>query len=263
MTAVRAMAPADESATTTVGMIVYDAGRFLRAPGLRYWRKVFEHAARVFRTTAPLTVWLSFFIGTAVTFQAINLLSVVGADRGLAAVIVGSVGLREVSIIMALFGVSASVGAGFVTELGAMRVAEEIDALEVMGISSHPYLIGTRIFGAAIATVPLIIFSVGAVFLGGWAIAYTQSDAVNMASFSLFFWRVISPLDFVFVVFKGTCIAVATAMIGASCGYRATGGPVGVGLAVGRALNLAVVCGVLMNLAFSYIFWGTKDTIRL
>ena len=76
-------------------------------------------------------------------------------------------------------------------------------------------------------------------------------------------WRVIAPLDFFFALIKGVVIGMTIAMVGLSNGYRATGGPVGVGQAVGRALNLSIIAGVLMNLALSYVFWGTKDTVSL
>lgn len=251
----------------TVGIVLGDIGRvgsdLRRGYLLRYGRKTLEHAVTQFQAAAPLTLWLCFFIGTAATFQAVNVLGLVGADRALAAVLIGSIGLREVSMLMALLALSATAGAGFVTELGSMRVAEEIDALEVMGVSSHPYLITTRLFGTALAVVPLMVFGIGATFLGGWLIAWAQSDILSIGGFGFYFWRVIAPLDFFFALIKGVVIGMTIAMVGLSNGYRATGGPVGVGQAVGRALNLSIIAGVLMNLALSYVFWGTKDTVSL
>jgi len=245
----------------TVGIVLYDMGRVLKNPGFVYWKQIFVHASSVFAKAAPLSLWLCFFTGTAMTIQTSSVLSMVGAERGLSAVLIGSTGLREIAVMLSLFGISASVGAGFVTELGAMRISDEIDGLEVMAIPSHPYLMSTRMIGAVIATIPLIVFSIGAVLGGAWIAALSQRPALSIGSFEMFFWKVITPIDIFYSVIKGVTITIFTAAISLSTGYRATGGPVGVSLAVGRALNLSVTAGILANLAFSYFFWGTRDTV--
>jgi len=259
--------PTDDTMIVTLGVVVSDMGRVIRDTWaghlLRYWRKLFEHAVAQFKAAAPLTLWLCFFIGTASTFQTVNILGLVGADRGLAAVLIGSIGLREIAMLMALLALAATAGAGFVTELGSMRVADEIDALEVMGVPSHPYLISTRLFGTGLAVVPLMVFGIAATFVGGWLVAWVMGDVIGLGSFGFYFWRVIAPQDFFFAIIKGVVIAMMIALVGLSNGYRATGGPVGVGAAVGRSLNMSIIAGVLMNLAMSYIFWGTKDTVSL
>lgn len=251
-----------ESTTlTAVGSIVYDmkAMRY----GFKYWRLTLHQASAVFRSTAPLCMWLCFFIGLALVVQATNVIGMIGADRGLAGIAVGALGLREIAINVALLGIAASAGAGYVTELGAMRVAEEIDALEVMSIDSHSYLLSTRMWGTLIAAVPLLIFCIGMTFAGGWLAALSQSSVMSLGSFGLFFWRSIATVDFPYALIKGTVLAVLTALICTSLGYRASGGPVGVGLAVGKALDLSIVAGMLLNLAMTYMFWGLSDTLKI
>lgn len=252
---------AESTTVTAVGAIVHDL-KALRH-GLKYWRITLEQARIVFRSTAPLSIWLCFFLGLALVIQSTDVIGGIGADRGLAGIAVGALGLREVAINVSLLGIAASAGAGYVTELGAMRVAEEIDALEVMGIDSHSYLLSTRMWGTFIAAVPLIVFCIAATFAGGWAAAFAQRDVMSVGSFGAFFWRSIATADFPYALIKGSVLAVLTVLICTSLGYRASGGPVGVGLAVGKALDLSIVSGMLLNLAMTYAFWGLSDTLRI
>ncbi len=252
-----------QSLPQTMGVIMFDLAGVVRDPGLKYWKRTVNQAAYLFWSSAPLAIWLCFFLGLAISVQTINVLGQIGADRGLTGILVGSLGLRELAVIVGSLSLGASAGAGSVTELGAMRVAEEIDAIETMSVSSRPYLLSTRVFATVIASLPIIVFCVGATFLGGWVVAWTQSDSVSVGSFGYFFWLSLAPMDFVFALMKGAVIATSTAVICTSFGYRAGGGPVGVGLAVGRALNLSIIAAMLINLAMSYMFWGVKDTLRL
>lgn len=248
---------------TSIGTVVYDVGAVARNPGIKYWPLIFIHAWRVFKSTTPLAIWLCFFIGAALVIQTTNSLAMMGVDRGLAGVGVGALGLRELSISVVILAMAATAGAGFVTELGSMRVADEIDALDVMGIHSHAYLVSTRLMGTFIAAVPLIIFCVAFTFIGGWVSAWSQRATMSMGSFAEFFWLSVASIDFLYVAIKGAVIASMIAVICVSHGYRASGGPVGVGLAVGRALDLSIVGGILLNLALTYVFWGTKETLQL
>lgn len=250
----------DVGLVPTAGTVLYDLRDFTRDPGIRYWKRIVDHAASTFRRTTPLVVWMCFFSGAAMAIQSINVLGLFGADRSIAAALVGSLGLRELTISVSLFAISATVGAGFVTELGAMRISEEVDALETMGIRSHPYLLSTRLWGAVVATVPMIVFGIGALFFGCWAVAFANGDVVTEGTFSHFFWRVVSVGDILATVTKGATLTFVTAAVALSVGYRATGGPVGVGTAVGRALNLSILAAVLVNLALSYVFWGGQET---
>lgn len=246
---------------TAVGSIVFDLRGF--ASGRKYWQLTIWQAWTILRSTAPLALWLCFLVGLGLVIQITDVMGLIGADRGLAGIAVGAAGLRELGVTVAAVGLGASAGAGFVTELGAMRVAEEIDALEVMGVDSHTYLISTRLWGALLAAFPLIVFCVAATFLGGWLAAIAFSDVVSLGSFSQYFWRSLIAIDFVYALIKGTVLVMLTTLICTSLGYRASGGPVGVGLAVGKALDLSIVSGALINLALSYLFWGLTDTLKV
>lgn len=247
----------------STGQVVLDGWQVIRHPALRYWRHTLTLAARLVRTAGPLAMLLCFFLGTFVTLQGVVVLGQFGIDRGLTGIIVSSLGLREMTLIVGASALGASAGAGFVTELGAMRVSDEIDAIEVMGVHSYPFLVSTRVVATTIASVPIFAGCIAANFLGGWLIAVAQANGMNMGTFSQYFWVGIAPVDVVYALLKGIMAATVTALVCATTGYRAQGGPIGVGMAVGEALNLSLMLIMIANLCMSYAFWGLGDTVRI
>jgi len=244
-----------------LGTAAYDLGRAIQRPAFRYWPRIMADAAAQFKTTAPLAGFLSAIIGGAISIHAMTAIAGLGASTTLAGIILSSLALRSVSVIMVLLAMSASMGAGTVTQIGAMRVSDEIDALESIAIDSHTYLIGTRILTGLLVAGPLMIFGIATCFIGGWITALV--NGVDAGAFGDFFWRGIAPIDFVYVLIETTSITLVMVAICASQGYRATGGPVGVGLAVGRSMDIIVGVGMVLNLVFSFFFWGTTDTVKL
>lgn len=164
---------------------------------------------------------------------------------------------------MATSAIGASAGAGYVTELGAMRVSEEIDAIEVMGLHSYPYLVSTRVVAAFLAAVPIFAGAIAATFAGGFLSANLQINGLNVGSFNDFFWVGVAPIDILYAMIKGVVATGIVTLVCASGGYRAKGGPIGVGMAVGESLNLTLVLVMFVNLFLSYLFWGITDTVKI
>jgi len=247
----------------STGRVALDAGKVLRHPGFRYWSTTVNLAVRLVRDAAPMALLLCFFVGSFVVIQGAFILGRFGVDRGLAGMIISSLGLREMCMLMGASAIGASAGAGWVTELGAMRVSEEIDALEVMGLHSYPYLVSTRVMAAVMAGIPIFAGSIAAMFLGSFMSASLQISGLNMGSFSSFFWAGIAPIDIFYTLVKGSIACAMVALVCSSGGYRARGGPIGVGMAVGESLNLTLVLVMFVNLFLSYLFWGISNTVKI
>lgn len=247
----------------STGRVALDAGHVIRNPGIQYWPSLVGHVTRLIKMAGPLTWLLCFAQGAFITIQASTIMGSFGIDRGLSALIVSSLGVRELTMIMAMAAIGASAGAGFVTELGSMRVSEEIDAIEVMGLDSFPFLVSTRVIASMIAAVPILIFALVSLFLGGYLSAAYQFDNIAIGSYLSFFWTGVTPLDLVFAISKGVVGVGIIALVCTTTGYRASGGPVGVGMAVGEALNLTLVLVMIVNLLLSYLFWGITDTVKI
>jgi phospholipid/cholesterol/gamma-HCH transport system permease protein len=166
--------------------------------------------------------------------------------------------LRE--IIPYAFGymMAAKVGTGLVAEIGAMRISDEIDALEVMGISSMTFLCATRLLAAWMVLPFMYLAAVGAGFLASYIAVVQQIGEVSSGGFFLIFWMFQNPPDLLYSLIKGMTMATLIVIVGAYYGYTASGGPVGVGTATAKSMVLNVVGVHLVGMLGTQVFWGTN-----
>jgi phospholipid/cholesterol/gamma-HCH transport system permease protein len=143
-----------------------------------------------------------------------------------------------------------------------MRISEEIDALEVMGINSIAYLVCTRIAATVIALVPLYLLALFSSFFATKFIS-VQFFGMSEGVYDYYFHIYLPPQDVFYSVLKVVVFAFIVMFIHCYRGYYASGGPVGVGIAAGNAIRESGVAIVLVNLLLSYIFWGTGGTVSI
>ncbi|MDF5755903.1 ABC transporter permease [Spongiactinospora sp. TRM90649] len=203
---------------------------------------------------------MAFFVGATVGLQGYQGLSAIGAQSYVG--LVGSfANVREITPIIAATALAAQVGSAFTAELGAMRVSDEIDALEVMGVNAFTYLVCTRVVAALVALVPIYLI---ALFSSFFATRLMCTELFGMApgDYDHYFSLYLPVTDVIYSVTKVAVFAFTVVTIHCYYGFNATGGPVGVGVAAGRAIRLSIVAVVLLNLLLSYLFWGQGGTIR-
>jgi phospholipid/cholesterol/gamma-HCH transport system permease protein len=166
--------------------------------------------------------------------------------------------LRE--IIPYAFGymMSAKVGTGLVAEIGSMRITDEIDALEVMGISSMTFLCATRLLAAWMVLPFMYVAAVGAGFFASYIAVVQQVGEVSPGGFFLIFWMFQNPPDLLYSEIKGMAMATVIVLVGLYYGYTASGGPVGVGRATAKSMVLNVVLVHLIGMLGTQIFWGSN-----
>jgi phospholipid/cholesterol/gamma-HCH transport system permease protein len=169
---------------------------------------------------------------------------------------------REVAPLIAANALVATVGAGFTAQLGAMRISEEIDAVEVMAIPSIPYLVSTRVIASFLAVIPL--------YFVGLIGTYAATQAVSIHYYGLtggtydhYFNLFLPPIDVLYSFLKVLVFAVILTMICCYYGFTAKGGPAGVGVAVGRAVRLSLVIIVIADFFLSLALWGSTTTVRI
>lgn len=204
---------------------------------------------------------MTFFTGLQVGMQGYPALARIGVES-FAGLVASFSSVREVTPIIAGVALIAQVGSGFTAEIGAMRISEEIDALEVMGVNSLAYLVCTRVLAAVVALVPLYLLGLFASFFATRFITvyfFGQSPGIYDHYFHLY----LPPIDVFYSVIKVAIFAFIIMFIHCYRGYYAAGGPVGVGTAAGRAIRESSVAIIVMNLILSYIFWGHGSTVRL
>jgi phospholipid/cholesterol/gamma-HCH transport system permease protein len=218
-------------------------------------------ALAVIGGTIGVMVGMTVFTGTVVGLQGYAALDQIGtaAFSGFASAYINT---REVAPLVAGLALSATVGAGFTAQLGAMRISEEIDALEVMGVPSLPFLVTTRIIAGFIAVIPLYIIGLLSSYLASRMITvyfYGQSAGTYDHYFNLF----LPPEDVFWSFGKVLIFAVVIILVHCYYGYRATGGPAGVGVAVGRSVRTTIVTAAMLNFFIGFAIWGTTVTVRI
>jgi phospholipid/cholesterol/gamma-HCH transport system permease protein len=204
---------------------------------------------------------MALAVGATVGVQAFSGLSQLGAESYVG--LVGSyANVREITPLIAAVALSAQVGSGFTAELGAMRISEEVDALEVMSVPSLPYLVSTRLVAMVGALIPLYLVAMFTSFYGT-RLVNTQFFGMSPGLYDYYFHLYLPPIDIFYSVIKVVVFAVEVCLIHCYFGYYAGGGPVGVGRAVGIAIRVTITTIVVTNLLLSYLFWGGEPTVSL
>jgi phospholipid/cholesterol/gamma-HCH transport system permease protein len=162
---------------------------------------------------------------------------------------------REVAPIISGIALTATVGAGFTAQIGAMRVSEEIDALEVMAVPPVPFLVTTRIIAGMIASVPLFAVAVMATWLAT-RLVVTVGYGQAPGTYEHYFETFLIPGDLFLAMFKVLIMALVVVSVCCYHGFRASGGPAGVGRAVGSAVRSALIATMFVDLVFGIAIWG-------
>jgi phospholipid/cholesterol/gamma-HCH transport system permease protein len=153
---------------------------------------------------------------------------------------------------------SAKVGTGIVAELGAMRISDEIDALEVMGIQPITFLAATRLLGAWIAIPFLYLVAIAVAYLASYVAVVHQVGDVSAGGYLLIFWMFQSPPDLIFSMIKGLVMATVIVLVGCYYGYTASGGPVGVGTATAQSMVVNIILVHIIGMLGTVVFWGAN-----
>jgi phospholipid/cholesterol/gamma-HCH transport system permease protein len=211
--------------------------------------------------TVGVIAFLSFFAGTEVGIQGYASLSQLGVAK-FSAFISAYFNTREVAPLISSIALAATVGCGYTARLGAMRISEEIDALEVMGIPSLPFLVTTRMIAAFVAVIPLYVVALSASYLSPRLIT-TMIYGQSSGTYDHYFLQFLPPIDILWSFFKLLFLAAAIILIHCYYGYTASGGPAGVGTAVGRAIRTSIVFTVVADFFLSFAIWGSTTTVRI
>jgi phospholipid/cholesterol/gamma-HCH transport system permease protein len=205
--------------------------------------------------------FMAFFTGTQVGLEGFQGLSQIGA-QAFTGLVSSWANTREITPLVAGVALAAQVGTSFTAELGAARISEEIDALEVMAIPSLTYMVSTRIWAAIATIIPLYLAALFSSYIATAAIV-TRFFSLSMGTYTHYFHLFLPPIDIFYSLIKAVVFAIVVTLIHCYYGYNATGGPAGVGVASGRAIRLSIVTVVVLNLFLSLLFWGGGDTVRL
>jgi phospholipid/cholesterol/gamma-HCH transport system permease protein len=218
-------------------------------------------ALAVIGGTVGVILAMCFFTGTEVGLQGFAALNQLGTAQ-LSGFVSAYFNTREIAPLVAAIGLAATVGCGFTAQLGAMRISEEVDALEVMAIPSLPFLVTTRIIGGLIAIIPLYVVGLLSSYFAS-RLVITRFFGQSTGTYDQYFTQFLPPGDVLWSFGKVLVFAVVVILIHCYYGYNAGGGPAGVGVAVGRAVRTSIVAINVLDLLLSMAIWGATTTVRL
>jgi phospholipid/cholesterol/gamma-HCH transport system permease protein len=236
----------------------------------RYRREVVRLLAEVSFGSGALAVvggtvgvicFLTFFTGTEVGLQGYQALNQIGSSA-FTGFISAYFNTREISPLVAALALSATVGCGFTAQLGAMRISEEVDALEVMAVPPLPFLVTTRMIAGFIAVMPLYIAGLLSSYLATRTVAIVYFGQ-SAGTYDYYFHLFLPPVDVLWSFAKVLVFSVIVVLIHCYYGYTATGGPAEVGVAVGRAVRAAIVAVNVVDFFLSLAIWGATTTVRI
>jgi len=250
----------------TLGKVAnFAGGAILHIPkSTRYMREVWWYAAFLAIGSTPIALVLTYFTGSECSVEAYYSLSQIGA-QSLAGVFNAICDTREITPLFFGFAIGAKVGCGLVAELGTMRVNEEIDALEVMGIPSKIYLVSTRMLACFMVLPFMYLLSLGVSYVGSYVVQMFQipSGSISSGVYNDYFFRFLNVEDLIFSMIKAVVFAFLIVCVAVYYGYNVTGGAVGIGKAVAKTMATALVVTVVVNALLTQIFWGNNPNLPI
>ncbi|MRH86343.1 ABC transporter permease [Nocardia sp. SYP-A9097] len=211
--------------------------------------------------TIGVVLILSAFGGMTVAIQGYTSLNLLGLSP-LTGAISAFATTRELGPMLATLAFAAQAGCRFTAQLGAMRISEEIDALESVAIRPLPYLVSTRMIAAMVAIVPLYCLALPFAYIS-CALTVQLIGGTASGTFQHYFYQFLIPHDVLYSLLKAIIFVAITTFIQCYYGFFASGGPEGVGVAAGRAIKYCIIAVVFADLFITLAIWGVNPGIRI
>jgi phospholipid/cholesterol/gamma-HCH transport system permease protein len=212
-------------------------------------------------STILVSALLASVVGVQLGIEGLQGLNIIGLTP-LTGLLSAFANTRELSPLLAGYGLAAQMGCKFTAQLGAMKVNEEIDALEVMSIPSLPYLVTTRLLAALVAVIPLYLLALSGAYLATQVAVLTIAHQ-GSGTYLHYFYLFLNRRDVFYSVLKVVVFAVLVTIIHCYYGMTASGGPEGVGRATGRAIRMSTVAIAVTDMLMTLLFWGITVPIKV
>jgi len=213
-----------------------------------YWKEFIHQCAEIGIGSLGIVVIISIFMGAVSTVQTAYQLVSPLIPLSVIAQVVRDTVILEFAPTLVCIVLAGVVGSRIASELGNMRVSEQIDALEIMGINSKTYLVLPKIV-AALVVIPMLVIIAGVLGIWGGRLAGTMTGIVPPATFDQGLLDSFAPYNVIFALYKAYSFAFIISSISAYFGYYVKGGA----LEIGRASTKAVVVSCIMILFADYI----------
>lgn len=213
-----------------------------------YWIEFMEQCNDIGIRSLPIVLIISVFLGMVLTVQTAYQLVSPLVPKPVVASIVRDSAILELSPTVICVVLAGVVGSKIASELGNMRVSEQIDALEIMGINTKTYLVLPKIVAAMIMVPSLIIISIAVTIWGGY-VAGMFSSILTEEQFKQGLIDGFLPYNLFFAIVKAFVFSLIISIVPSYYGYYVQGGA----LEIGRASTTSVVVSCILILLADYV----------
>lgn len=224
-------------------------------PDVRHYGTEVLRQAGIIILKSTFIIWFMMcMLAAEIALEAHYLLAQLGAG-GYTAVFSST---ADYTVAPEMWGwiLSAKVACGLVAELGSMRISEEIDALDVMGIDSRAYLVNTRVLAMVIITPFMFVAGTGLMYILGYYMNVYLFHSVSAGGYLSVFWSFTAQQDLILSLIQATIMGLLIVLVGCYYGFNASGGPVGVGKATAKSMVINLVIVSALGAVFQQLFFG-------
>lgn len=210
--------------------------------------------------TAGVVIVLGVTLGALLGVEGYNFLNLLGLGPA-TGFISSLVNTRELAPFAAALAFATQAGCRFTAQLGAMRISEEIDALEAVAIRPIPYLVTTRLMASTVAVVPLYAACLAVSYITT-QLTVTLASGASSGSYLHYFTLMLSGTDIIYSLLKAVVFVWLASTVQCFYGFYASGGPEGVGVAAGHAMRASITVVVIVNMFLTMAFWSVDAGAR-
>lgn len=220
----------------------------------RSMRVLFEQMYSIGVMSLPLIVIIAIFVGAVSAWQAAYQFKFIGAPLRYLGQAVGKAVIIELGPVLSTLVFAGRVGAGITAELGTMKVTEQIDALDAMGISPNRYLMMPRVLSCMLMVPLLVIFADFVAIIGGLIVSVMGVD-VSSETYLNGFRSSFRVMDLVNGLLKAGVFGLVIGLVACFEGFRTKGGAEGVGEATTRSVVISMVLVLVLDFLFTILLF--------
>ncbi|NNH70965.1 ABC transporter permease [Nocardia uniformis] len=208
--------------------------------------------------TVGVVVFMGLMTGAIIGIEAFRILDMLSMGP-LTGFISSFANTRELAPLIAAIAFAAQAGCRITAEIGAMRISEEIDALEATAVEPIPFVVTTRVIAGVLIVIPVYLASLAcSYFATAFFIKVVHGQAGG--TYDHYFQAFLQPKDIGLSLFKAIVFVVVVILVHSYFGFYASGGPEGVGVASGRAIRASLVLIIVLDLTLTTALWGVLVT---
>jgi phospholipid/cholesterol/gamma-HCH transport system permease protein len=228
----------------------------------RYTSEAIRQIAILITGSVVVLLTMQFIMGLSCGNESVYVMRGYGASS-YAGVFSALCTIRETIPFMFMFMIGAKIGTGYVAELGAMRLNDEIDAMESLGINPMRYVVATRLLANILISIPVYILGVALAYFATYIVIVAQVGEISYGTWKTVHWAFSDAGSIFYTYLQVLFVWVYIVLASMYYGFNVRGGPVGVGVSTAKAMVVALVMSMILHAGFTYFFFGVDPRIAV